>query len=98
MLKFTPKKFIDALELRGFKITQLVQRGVQRSVFIPRYEPFHSKDDLTIWYQKGIKTQSIDKIATALIDLGVIEEDERDQLYHCFKIDNYDFLLPEDLL
>lgn len=99
MIKFTPKKFISALELRGVKFTDFIDGKVKRSYFIPRYKQgTHKKSELGFDYKKGINQKSIENIKTRLLEMGIIEESEAPKVNSCFLNDNFDMLLPKDLL
>jgi len=96
-LLFTPKKFIDALDLNEIKLTHLVQDGIDRSYFIPRYKRGSKKiKSLTYQYKKSIERKTIAKIAVVLIKRGLAQNEE--EVLWCFVNDNYDILLPKDLL
>ena len=95
--KFTPKKFLDALYLRGIKLTNLVSHGIDRSYFIPRYKSGSKKlTEIDYSYRKVLRLSSIEKIASVLTQWGIASSEE--QVIGCFKIDDFDPLLPDDLL
>ena len=99
MIRFTPKKFIDAIELNGVNFTTLVKSGMDRSYFIPRYKKgSHKKRDLTYDYKKGISRQSIDNIAQALVNVGLFKEEDKPMIVSCFFNNDFERLLPKDLL
>lgn len=94
---FTPKKFLDVLYLRGIKLTHLVSHGVERSYFIPRYKEGSRKlVKIDYGYRKNIRFSSIEKISALLVQWGIARSKE--QVVECFKNDDFDTLLPEDLL
>jgi len=96
-LMFTPKKFLDAMELNGIKLAHLIEWGVERSYFIPRYKTgSHRIKDLDYSYRKGIEMRTIEKIATVLLEMGIVADENT--VKQCFLADNYDILLPEGLL
>lgn len=98
MLQFTPKKFINAIELNEKNLTFLVKNGIDRSYFIPRYkEGSHKIKDLNYKYRKGISLTAVDKIATVLIKVKLFEEEDREMIIDCFFNDNFDNLLPDYL-
>lgn len=100
-MTFTPKKFIAMLELNGTNLTNLVltKHKIYRSHFIPRYKEGTKKiKELGIDYKKRINDSTIDKLFLGLVELGIVKEDQKDLVYNCFLNDNYDALLPKDLL
>ncbi len=99
MIRFTPIKFVDAVELNDIKFTHLVAKGMDRSYIIPRYKKgSHKIKDLTLSYRKGISEQAIERIFNVLVEVGILKENEIEKLKGCFWNDNFDALLPEDLL
>ncbi len=96
MILFTPKKFIGAMELNGIKLTHLVKLGIDRSYFIPRYKKGSRRKNELDNYRKRLHMSSIQKIADILVDYGYFED--KAQIIYCFKSDDFDVLLPKDLL
>lgn len=98
---FSPKKFIAMLELNDSNLTQLIKTKakVYRSFFIPRYkEGTKSVKKLDFNYTKRISDKSIQKIFNGLVELGIAKKDQLELVKACFREDNYDALLPEELL
>jgi len=94
---FTPKKFIDMLELNNIKLTHLVKCGIDRNYFIPRYKEYTRKiKELSLDYKKKLRQSSIDNIARILVESGFFKD--RDLIIRCFENDNFEPLLPGDLL
>lgn len=99
--KFTPKKFLDVLYLRGIKLTNLVSHGIDRSYFIPRYKSGLKKlNELDYSYRKVLRLSSIEKIASVLTQWGIASSEE--QVIGCLKstiltpfypMTYYDFLI-----
>lgn len=96
LIKFTPKKFIDVMELNGIKLTELVKMGLYRSYFIPRYKKGSKKKGDLGDYRKGLRKSTIEKIAEVLVEFGYFED--KQLIIDCFRNDNFDELLPNDLL
>lgn len=96
MIKFTPKKFIDAMELNDIRITELVQMGLYRSYFVPRYKKGSKKKDELGDYRKGLRKSTIEKIAKTLVEFGYFDDEQ--EIINCFRNDNFDALLPKELL
>lgn len=98
-VKFTPKKFIDVIELNDIKFTTLIKNGMDRSYFIPRYKKgTHKKEDILYSYKKKISKNSIEKVAKTLVKVGLFTEEDIPMIVSCFYNDNFDKLLPKDLL
>jgi len=100
-MKYTPKKFISMLELNDTKLTSLIktEAKVYRSFFIPRYKEGSKRiKDLTYDYKKRIDKRAIDKIFLGLVELGIVTGKDKVKVEECFEFDNFDALLPEDLL
>jgi hypothetical protein len=97
LIEFTPKKFIDVLELNGIKFTHLVQCGIDRNYFIPRYKDGSRKiKELDFSYKKNLRIETIQKIATTLVESGFFKD--KAVIVYCFQYDNFEALLPSDLL
>jgi hypothetical protein len=96
MIEFTPKKFIDMLELNGIRLTHIVKVGIDRNYFIPRYKESRKVKDLSIDYKKSLRLSSIENIAKNLVESGFFKD--RDLIIKCFEQDNFESLLPGDLL
>jgi len=96
MVEFTPKKFIDALTLNGIRLTHIVKLGVDRNYFIPRYHENRKIQELSIEYKKGLRHSSVVKVATLLVETGFFKD--KDLIINCFEQDNFEPLLPGDLL
>jgi hypothetical protein len=97
MITFTPKKFLAALELNDILFTHIVKCGIDRSYFIPRYKEGSKKaKDLSLDYKKELRLSSVQKIATKLVESGFFKD--KDLLIWCFQNDDFDKLIPEDLL
>lgn len=96
MVEFTPRKFIDVLTLNGIRLTHIVKLGVDRNYFIPRYLENRKTKELSIEYKKFLRHSSIVKIATVLVESGFFKD--KDLIVNCFEQDNFDPLLPGDLL
>jgi hypothetical protein len=94
---FTPKKFIDALTLNDILFTHVVKCGLDRNYFIPRYKEGSKKiKDLTLDYKKELRFSTVLKIASTLVESGFFKD--KDLILSCFEEDNFDRLLPGDLL
>ncbi len=94
---FTPKKFIDALTLNGIKFTNVLKLGLDRSFFVPRYKQgSHHIKELDYNYKKKLRTTTIQRIADVLVDNGLFKD--KTVIVTCFNNDNFDPMLPEDLL
>jgi hypothetical protein len=101
MIKFTPKRFIAMLELNDTNLTNLIKTdsNVYRSYFIPRYKMGSKRiKDLDYSYKKKISEKAIAKIFFGLVELGVVELTDKEMVDSCFRNDNFDALLPKDLL
>jgi hypothetical protein len=101
MIKFTPKKFIAMLELNNTNLTNLINTDakIYRSFFIPRYKGGSKRiKDLDFDYSKKISSESIEKIFYGLVELGIVELTDKEMVDGCFKNNNFDALLPKDLL
>lgn len=96
MVRFTPKKFIDTMELNNIQLTELVKLGLYRSYFIPRYKSGSKKKDELGDYRKGLRLSTIEKIAVTLVEFGYF--DDKELIIECFRNDNFEPLLPNDLL
>jgi hypothetical protein len=96
MIRFTPKKFIDALELNGIKFTHLTHIGIDRSYFIPRYKKGSHKIKNLGSYKKRIREETVEKIAKLMVDFGFFDDEKK--IISCFKNDDFERLLPEDIL
>lgn len=96
MFKFTPRKFIDVLDLNNIKITHLVKLGIPRSYFIPRYKEGSKRKNELGNYQKKLQIASIKKLAKTLVDFGYFENEKT--IINCFKNDNFEPLIPKELL
>ncbi len=96
MIVFTPKKFIDMLELNGIRLTHIVKAGVDRNYFIPRYKENRKLKDLSIQYTKSIRVSSVETIAKNLVESGFFKD--KDLIVRCFQQDNFEPLIPGDLL
>lgn len=96
MIQFTPKKFIDAIELNGYKITNLVKVGVDRSYFVPRYKKGSRKIKDLGDYKKKLNLTTIQKIADILVEYGYF--DDKTQIIYCFRTDDFEALIPKELL
>lgn len=96
LIKFTPKKFIDTMEVNGIKLTELVEMGLYRSYFIPRYKPGSKRKEELGDYKKGLRLTTIKKIAATLVEFGYF--DDKDAIVKCFLNDDFERLVPEDLL
>jgi succinate dehydrogenase flavin-adding protein (antitoxin of CptAB toxin-antitoxin module) len=100
-MRFTPKKFISMLELNDTNLTNLIKTEAQvyRSFFIPRYKEGSKRiKDLDFTYTKKISSDSVEKIFYGLVELGIVNLDDKELVDLCFKNDNFDALLPKDLL
>jgi hypothetical protein len=100
-MKFTPKKFIAMLELNNTNLTNLINTDakVYRSFFIPRYkEGSRRLKDLSFDYTKRIDDRAIKKIFKGLVELKIVTENDYEKVHACFEYDNFDMLLPSDLL
>ena len=89
------------LELNNTNLTNLIKTDakIYRSAFIPRYKEGSRKiKDLDFRYKKRISQETIDKIFNGLVELGIIELEEKEIVDSCFLNDNFDILLPKDLL
>ena len=99
LYRYTPRKFIDALELNGYKLTNLVNAGIDRGRFVPRYKEGTKKiKELSYDYKKRIHLKTIEKIAHTLVEFGFFQENDFNQIVICFQNDNFDALIPKDLL
>lgn len=99
MVYFTPKKFIDAIELSGLKLSMLINAGLDRSYFIPRYKQgAKRKKELEYSYRKGLRFSTIQKIAKVLVKKGYSKELTEEQVIMCFINDNFEDMLPAELL
>jgi hypothetical protein len=97
MITFTPKKFFDILSLNSLKLVDMTKRGVDRSVFIPRYKKGTKRmSEIDYDYKKRITKKSIKKITNALKDAGVLTDEN--EVFSCFLSDNFDILIPRYLL
>jgi len=96
MVEFTPKKFIDALTLNGIRLTHIVKVGIDRNYFIPRYVENRKSKELTLEYKKSLRHSSVVKIATTLVESGFFKD--KDLIIKCFEQDEFEPLLPGDLL
>ncbi len=97
MITFTPRKFIDALLLNDILITHIVKAGVDRNYFIPRYKEGSKKiKELTLDYKKELRFNSVQKIATTLVESGFFKD--KNLIISCFEMDDFNKLIPEDLL
>lgn len=96
MIRYTPRKFLDTMELNDVTITNLVNIGLYRSYFVPRYKKGSRKAKDLGDYRKGLQMKTIEKIADVLVDLGYFED--RELIIDCFRQDNFERLLPQDLL
>ena len=100
-MTFTPKKFIAMLELNDTNLTNLIKTDakVYRSYFIPRYKDGSKKiKDLDFTYKKRINEKTIKKIFYGLVELKIVEDTDMALVMSCFRNDNFDILLPKDLL
>jgi hypothetical protein len=100
-MKFTPKKFIAMLELNNTNLTNLINTDakVYRSYFIPRYKKGSRRlKDLGFDYSKRIDDRAIEKIFKGMVELNIVKANEYDKVHACFEYDDFDMLLPEDLL
>ena len=98
--KFTPRIFIDALSLNGVKLSWLVKKhGLSREYFIPRYNEkiLRGVKSLPYNYQKRLNDKTIEKIAD-ILDKSKFFTTKKEDIILCFKNNNFDALLPEDLL
>ncbi len=96
-ISFTPKKFLNALDLNGIKLKNLTDKKIDRSYFIPRYKDgTHKVKEIDYNYRKRIERKTIEKIAKVLVEMGLAQNEET--IIRCFVADNYDNLIPEDLL
>lgn len=96
-ITFTPKLFLGALELNNIKLTHLVKCGIDRNYFIPRYKVDSRKiKDLTLDYKKELRASSVEKIARILVESGFFKDKEL--IIKCFENDNFETLVPSDLL
>jgi hypothetical protein len=89
------------LELNDTNLTNLVntKSKVYRSHFIPRYKEGTKRiKELSIKYRKRINDATIEKIFNGLVELGIVNERDKEVVYNCFLTDNYDPLLPQDFL
>ena len=94
---FTPKKFLNMLSLNERKLSEVIKYGADRSYFIPRYKRGpHKSKELEYSYRKRIENKALDKVAEALVKMGLSQDKE--SVIRCFANDNYDALLPKDLL
>lgn len=99
MITFTPKKFIDALELKGIVFNDLIKKGISRRYFISRNKEGTKRlKFLSYDYKKRIHEKNIEKIATTLIYLGYYDKEEEKMIKQCFYNDDFNGLLPRDLL
>lgn len=97
LIEFTPRKFLDMLTLNEIKLTHIVKCGVDRNYFIPRYKKDTRRiKEITIEYKKSLRESTIHKIATTLVESGFFSDKEL--IIHCFENDNFEPLLPSDLL
>lgn len=97
MIQYTPKKFIDMVELNGYTMYNIIKGGADRSYFLPRYKDGNKTyETLEYSYKKGITEKAIEKIALVLIELKIAKNEEK--VKYCFIYDNFETLLPEDLL
>lgn len=96
LIEFTPKKFVDVLTLNNVKLTHIVKCGIDRNYFIPRYKEDRKVKDLSIDYKKTLRESSVQQIAQVLVESGFFKD--KHLIIHCFNTDNFDALLPEDLL
>lgn len=92
MILYTPKKFLNAMNVRGIKLSWLIEKGISRETFVPRQ--FKRKSQLSYTYKKGIKKESIEKIASALVQEGIAKT--RETVIACFLNDKYSALLGEE--
>lgn len=84
------------MELNGIKLTHLVEMGLYRSYFIPRYKKGSTKKEELGSYRKGLRMNTIKKIADILVEYGYF--DDKEQIIACFKNDDFESLIPRDLL
>jgi hypothetical protein len=91
MIIFTPKKFLNAIYLRGLNLSWFIQRGVSRETFVPRN--FHRKSLLPLEYKKEIRVKTVEKIAELLIEEGIMDDKER--VKACFLNDNFSAFLVQ---
>jgi hypothetical protein len=97
LIEFTPKKFIDMLTLNNIKLTHIVKCGIDRNYFIPRYKKDTRKlKDISLNYKKSLRESTIRKIAQTLVESGFFSDKEL--IVKCFERDNFEPLLPSDLL
>lgn len=92
MILYTPKKFLNAMSVRGIKLSWLIEKGVSREVIVPRQ--FRRKSQLSYTYRKRIKNETIEKIAKALVESGIVKT--RETVIACFLNDTYSALLGEE--
>ena len=100
-MKFTPKKFIAMLELNNTNLTNLIKTNakIYRSFFIPRYKEGSKKiKDLDFEYQKRINERAIEKIFKGLVEMNIVSDEDYEKVHACFEYDDFDMLLPSDLL
>jgi len=95
-IEFTPKKFIDVLMLNNIKLTHIVKCGIDRNYFIPRYKEDRKVKDLSLDYKKTLRESSVQQIAQVLVESGFFKD--KHLIINCFNTDNFDALLPEELL
>lgn len=91
MIIFTPKKFLNAIQLRGLNLSWFIKRGISRETFIPR--TIRRKSLLTFEYKKEIRTKTVENIANILIEEGIMDDKER--VKACFLNDNFSALLVQ---
>jgi hypothetical protein len=97
LIEFNPRKFIDMLTLNDIKLTHIVKRGVDRNYFIPRYKEGTKKlKELPFDYKKSLRENTIRKIAKILVEHGFFTDEEL--IFTCFESNNFEPLLPSDLL
>ena len=89
------------LELNNTNLTNLIKTNakIYRSFFIPRYKEGSKKiKDLDFDYKKRIDDRAITKIFNGLVEIKIVSEDDYDKVHACFEYDDFDMLLPKDLL
>ena len=82
--------------LNNIKLTHIVKCGIDRNYFIPRYKEDRKVKELSLDYKKTLRESSVQQIAQVLVESGFFKD--KHLIINCFKTDNFDALLPEELL